>query len=219
MEAPRMFSIIIGNPWDVYVKDGWQPLVDEVIALFNPVIAHFNNKNPKRRASFTIKSTWESVPVDYVDLVVYVVPHEDFSVLVDEFPRTKGDAGGRTVLFHGASEVYIAKDRINGGDPPETLRIARLAKDHQRQGFSELRSPASLAQLIFHEALHNKTNIGDRMHNLPSPKTALMRAVLDPKSKQSPEDIELMAEHLFLDHRGKPQRQWGKGWAAVLNKP
>ena len=45
------------------------------------------------------------------------------------------------------------------GDP-ETLRIARLAKDDQRQGFSELRSPALLAQLIFHEALHNKTNIG-----------------------------------------------------------
>lgn len=218
MEAPRMFSIIIGNPWDVYFKDGWQPLVDEVIALFNPVIAHFNKKNPKRQATFTIKSTWELVPVDFVDLVVYVVPHEDFSVLVDEFPRAKGEAGGLSIPFHGASEVYIAKDRITVGDP-ETLRIARLAKDHQRQGFSELRSPALLAQLIFHEALHNKTNIGAGMHNLPSPKNALMRAVLDAKSKQSPEDIELMAKHLFLDHRGKPQRQWGKGWAAVLKKP
>ena len=112
-----MFSIIIGNPWDVYFKDGWQPLVDEVIALFNPVIAHFNKKNPKRQATFTIKSTWESVPVDFVDLVVYVVPHVDFSVLVDEFPRAKGEAGRLSIRFMVHQRYTLQRTALTWATP------------------------------------------------------------------------------------------------------
>ncbi len=158
----------------------WQALVDAVDALFVPVI----QQNPHFNGVI-VRSVMEESAVAGIrdnELLCYVVPTALDSVVTPYFRGTMGgDSDGAYGSRSGVTgcEVYVGRHR-----------------------------PAGLAELIYHEFLHNKRDWSDQQLH---PHGSLAASPVNPP--QNTHDVQLMAQVL---HRRRPQ--WLGGWS-FINDP
>jgi len=177
-------------------------VLEEVARLFAPAVT----KNGKY-SGLRVRSTMSPPSLASDELLVYLVPNYDFSVLKSLFGVDVKEAAGRTIVERAASDVYIAGKTMGGGSG-EALRMDWLTNDPPAIHVEFKRDPKVIAQVIFHEALHNKGRMdGRKLHNQKGPKEALFRSLLTEDSRLTPEDTALMAKH--IDDK---RPQWTGGW-------
>ena len=126
----------------------------------------------------SVHSTMSSPALRPTDLLVYVLPNSGASVVATAFGSPSG--GGGTTAWSTAkgtgSEVYTYNA-----------------------------TPADVANLIFHEALHNKLHYSDTQLHAQG---GLAASPVSPPQRRS--DIALMRHGLPLT-----RAQWLGGWAAI----
>ncbi len=214
------YQIWLGNPYELHFA--WNGLCTEVARIFQPVIAEFDSNQRVARNRFgevLCSSRIERPVVGPRDLLVYVVPEPNFGFIGVDFGtgdrliaagltlRYPINIGGRNVR-QVASEVSVSGERIATG-PGATLRVDWLTTTPPTIRVDEKRSVGLIARVIFHEALHNRTGMGNHaLHTHPG--VRLGGEPIRETDMPSREDIRLMAKRLT-----NPTRQWTGGWAAL----
>lgn len=214
------YQIWLGNPYELHFD--WDGLCTEVAKLFQPVIVEFDSSQrlaKNRFGTVLCSSRIEPPKVGARDLLVYVVPEPQFGFVGIDFGTGGREiAGGLTLTDHVivggrrvrqvASEVSVSGGQITTG-PGATLRVDRLSTTPPTIRVDKKRSVGTVARIIFHEALHNRTGLGNRaLHNHPG--VRLGEEFVPTTGMPSSEDIRLMANHLT-----NPTGQWTGGWAAL----
>ncbi|MCA9420292.1 MAG: hypothetical protein KC587_14530 [Nitrospira sp.] len=214
------YQIWLGNPYELHFD--WNKLCAEVVKLFRPVIVEYDSRQKVKSRRFgTVRcsSRIERPQVGARDLLVYVVPEPQFGFVGVEFGTGGREiAGGLTLTDHVtvsgrrvrqvASEVSLSGGQIATG-PGATLRVDRLSTTPPTIRVDKKRSVGTVARVIFHEALHNRTGMGNRaLHTHPG--VRLGEEFVPTTGMPSKADIRLMADHLT-----NPIGQWTGGWAAL----
>jgi hypothetical protein len=203
MAAPKEYNIWLANPYKMWFQR--DSVINEVAQLFKPVI-----QKSGKYSSVRVRSTMSEPSLASHELLVYLVPNYDFSVVKGVFGVDVAEAAGRTIADRGASEVYIAGETVSGNSGVP-LRIDWLTKDPPVMHFASRFEPEEIAQIVFHEAMHNKGKLGEKqLHNHSGPKEALFRSTLTPQSRLTKEDVALMAKHL-----DSKVPQWTGGWSQL----
>ena len=192
------YNVRLVNPWKMWFKR--QEVMHEVSLLFEPAAkkAGYNGVN--------VTATLYQPQLLPADVQIYLVPNEGFSLLEKEFGEDVGDAAGRTVYDRGASEVYLAGEFVSQHGGGVFMRIDGISAGGT--SFEFIHSPATIAKIIFHETLHNKLQLGSKLHTRKGPADALFRETLKgDHSKLSKEDTDLLASKLKAK-----VKQWEGGW-------
>ena len=180
MENRGRFNVWLANPQQL--KYDWQALCDEVAKHFLYV-----TRETDAFDSATVRSTMTKPVLHANELLFYVLGLKDYSVVDDEF-GPGGGTGGYTAFQRSgkhltASEVYMH---------PEGDEVAW--------------SPAQLAMIVYHEAMHNIFQEGDELHRRGrlgrqgSPSTT-RRSIAGRTTRRWPRALSRMAP------------QWLDGWA------
>ena len=126
----------------------------------------------------SVHSTMTVPTLRPTELLVYVLPSSSSSVVASEFSTPSG-VGGTTAW--------------------------NTAKGTGSEVYTYSAGPAAVANLIFHEALHNKLHYSDaQLH----PQGGLAGSPVNPPQRKS--DVTLMKQGLALT-----RTQWLGGWAAI----
>ena len=216
------YQIWLGNPYKLHFH--WNALCAEVVKLFRPVIDEYDSQQKVRSRRFGSVRCSSRMTLPLVgarDLLVYVVPTPQYGFVGVDFGRGGREiAGGLTLTWRinlkgkhvrrVASEVSVSDhDVVSGG---AILRVDWLTTSPPTIRVNKKYSVGMVARLIFHEALHNRTGLGNRaLHHHPG--VRLGKAVVPNTGKPSQEDIRLMAGQLR-----RPVRQWTGGWDALAER-
>lgn len=175
------YNIYLGNPYRFRYR--WQDLCFAVQALFNQVVANHDEFN-----GVMVRSTMDPPNISPGELLIYVLESPLESLVGLHFGNTFGGpgVGGMTGWDSNSpivgSEVYVSVQDV----------------------------PRLLADLIFHEAMHNKLRWSDQqLHNHPS--LGLAASPVQPPLNAG--NIQLMMPALSVE-----RPQWLGGWA-LMNDP
>jgi len=172
------FAVVLGNPYRM--RFHWQALVDAVHALFEPVVARHPDFS-----RLSVRSTMEAPGLGVHDALVYVIPDAERTLVAEHFEAAPGATGltaWRASPNETGSEVYA---NLSGG--------------------SSVAHARALADIVYHELLHNRTHWSDaRLHNHAS--RGLARSPVAPPATEG--NHRLMADHLAA-----PRPQWTGGFA------
>lgn len=206
------FRIRLGNPWIMHYH--WDELTREVTRLFQPVIdaqRHF--------ASVSVLGTLIRPTLLPHELLIYVVPNLGYGLARRRNERVTPEATGLSWPHFPdgiCNEVYVSPDAEEITSPGDDTRIIYVGYLKKRIFVQNKLDPAHVAKLIYHEALHSRTNLSDnKLHNhVPVSRRALRAGTIGPDNRQDELDVKLMAAHL-QDNR----RQWSGGWDFLPTRP
>ena len=216
------YNIWLGNPYRLHYK--WDALCTEVASLFSPAIGRYDRTHTPRLERVRCRSTMQRPQLGRLDLLVYVVPIRDFGFGgVDFAPNAGGrgqDNAGFTVTSAGdvCSEVYVG-DMMQSGSGIK-LRADFLTTDPPEIEVNVKRDPKFLAKIIYHEALHNRTDRGDALHAIAG--LSIGAATFGETDSLSEADRTVMARNLdrttTRGRRRRPLTQWTGGWTAANSR-
>ena len=190
------WNVWLGNPYELHFN--WRALNAELTALLTPVVKLHDNDVAKREkfGSVSVHSTVKPVTLTRHDLLVYVVPTPNFGFIGADFGDNGhlSDAGGgcSTIGNQVCTEAYVAEEGKVGGT--ETVVIDRLNADVRDHVVSNRRDVRTLAKLIIHEAMHNRTQSFEKMHSKPGMQVGA--ADISKKTSFGESDKKLLAKHL-----------------------